>query len=525
MFYIACKRFFFAVALSFTVFSIHPAAAADFVGANLGAIPDNDPAGRDVTFLVGGLTAPLADVRVSMALTHTYVRDLQVELRSPAGVARRIVFSRTGFGIVGGNSDLGGTYAFDDRASSDWWSATAEANGGIIPPDRYRASTAGSVANKTGGCDTLLTFAFNQLSTAQINGTWTLHIADLQGGDTGVVSSATLSLIPTNDALFADGFDIPLHGSCVRAQFDYTGSNRSSYVVVRNTGGGPTGAITWFIRDNDGTTTGAERSVVLGIASDAFVGGDFDGDGIWDPAVWSAGVTGHFKALLSSRPNGPPLEFDFGQTNDDASQSGDYDGDGKSDFAVYRAGATGGDPSFTLIHLSSDGTQRTLQTGANGAFAAGGSDISGDGFADVAMQKNAGGGFAQFDIHSGVDGAILETFQLGTPTSVIVSGNHSGDSRADTTVIRGMGGAILWTTRESGTGTVQPDVSFGLSASDFPLSGDFDGDGFDDYAIWRPSATPGMSIFSIRPSSNTVVPFDVNFGQNGDRPIENGRSH
>jgi hypothetical protein len=143
----------------------------------------------------------------------------------------------------------------------------------------------------------------------------------------------------------------------------------------------------------------------------------------------------------------------------------------------------------------------------------------------LVLQSNAGGGMAHIDIYSGVNGALLDTFQFGTPTDIIVPGNHSGDARADVTTIRGNMGAIDWTTHESGTGTVQPVVTFGATATDFPLSGDFDGDGLDDYAVFRPNIDPLQTIFTFRPSSDPGTPISVNFGKNGDYPVENSRAN
>lgn len=518
----------FALLAAFTAATT--ATAAEFNGSNLGSFPDNDPVGRDVTFAVAGVTGSLADVRISMTLAHTYAGDLEVVLISPGDITRRVIFARPGYGAgaTGAGNDLGGTYSFDDNAGPDWWAAVGAA-AGVIPSGNFRTSTAGSSATSThiGGCITPLTFAFDGLSAAQINGTWKLHIADRANADTGAVSAAKLTLISTADQVFnGRGFDGPRLGTCVHAQFDYTGSNRSSYVVVRNTGGGPGGAITWFIRDNDGTTTGFDRSYQVGVASDNFVGGDFDGDGVWDPATWTPGTPGHFHVRLSSRPSTAPLlDVPFGQSGDDLEQCGDYDGDGKTDFAVYRAGAASGDPSFTHILLSSNGTERIIPTGQNGNFAAGGADMTGDGKADVAMQYNAGGGTARFDVHDGVDGSIVDTYIFGTPTDTIITGNHVGNPRADSTVVRGLGGEIVWTSHDSATGTETTPVNLGASATDFPLSSDFDGDGLDDYAVWHPSVTPGASKFLIRPSAppNTVV--EVPFGQNGDYAPANTRSH
>ena len=42
------------------------------------------------------------------------------------------------------------------------------------------------------------------------------------------------------------------------------------------------------------------------------------------------------------------------------------------------------------------------------------------------------------------------------------------------------------------------------------LRANTDGDGLDDYSVWRPSAMPGQSKFIIRRSTNTGVLLEVN---------------
>ena len=217
--------------------------ALEFPGGVVGAIPDNNPAGCDVAFVVSGIASPLADVRVPMTLQHIFVGDLEAELISLGGTARRVIFGRSGRNAGGANGDLNGIYVFSDRGS-DWWAMVAAAAGGVIPGGEFRASTAGATASslQAGGCTAPVTFAFGTLAPADINGTWTLHVADREGSDTGSITAASLRLIPTSDAIFGNGFDGIVRGKCVHAQFDYTGSNRTSYVVVRNTGGGQGGA-------------------------------------------------------------------------------------------------------------------------------------------------------------------------------------------------------------------------------------------------------------------------------------------
>ena len=297
-------------------------------------------------------------------------------------------------------------------------------------------------------------------------------------------------------------------------------------MLVRNTGGGAGGAMTWYVKDNlaSGSSAGAITTFEHGIASDFFLTGDWDGDGIGDAAVWRPGAVGQFIVRPSSHPS-HLLTVPFGTTGDDPSQIGDYDGDGLSDFALYRAGAMSGDASHTYIHLSHGGPDRVFVTGENGGFPAGGVDYSGDGLADMAIQSNAGGGVAKFRLYNGVTGALFSTVNFGTPTDVVVVGNHTGTALSDITVIRGVAGQIVWTTRDGDTGIGQPSVTFGSSATDYPESGDYDGDGLDDYGIWRPDADPAQCKFSIRRSTVPGTPLDIFMGQNGDYPVGNTRDH
>ena len=500
--------------------------AADFAGAGVGAIPDNNPSGINITFSVSGIVQPINRVRLRLTMSHTYVGDLEATLTSPSGISHLMIFGGIGRtrSTSGYSSNLGGTYTFED-SGGDVWAAAGPPLGdiGTIASGHYSTSTGGTVLSSRGGCSTSMSGAFNGLSGAHVNGTWTLKIADLSAADVGSVSSALLSVL--DDEIFTDSYD-RTRGTCKLAQFDFTGTGRSSYLVVRNTGGGSAGAVTWYVQSNDGTISGTQQNFILGIATDFFVPGDFDGDGIYDAAVWSPGPAGtaHFTVRRSSRPADVALTVVFGQTGDDPAHIGDYDGDGFDDFAVYRAGAAVGNPSHTLVHFTRGGADRDLVTGENGAFPAGGVDYTGDGRADMAMQTNAGGGVGQFRIYNGTTGTIANTFNFGTPTDSIVVGNHSGNALYDITVVHGNAGNIVWTTYDMGTNIGQPGVNWGLSATDFVLSGDYDGDGLDDYAVWHPSATPDASLFSIRPSASPGSPITLNLGQTGDYPVANQRT-
>ena len=304
---------------------------------------------------------------------------------------------------------------------------------------------------------------------------------------------------------------------------DFDGNGKSDFAIVRNTGGGPTGQITWFINLNGPGTTYASQ---WGINGDFYVPVDFDGDNKSDIAIWRPGAaTVAAFYILQSQTNTLRIAA-FGQTGDDPSVVDDYDGDGKADPAVYRAGANAGNPSTWYYRGSLNnpsGNVTFVPWGQNGDFPAPG-DYDGDGKNDFVVQRNNGGGQAAFWTLLAT-GATQPLKVFGTPTDVIVPGDYDGDGKTDIAVYRGSGGQILWFVLPSSTGVVSgtPYAIFGVSATDFTVQGDYDGDGKTDVGIWRPSATPGASAFWVLGSTSGA--FSVPFGANGDYPVANYNRH
>ncbi len=303
---------------------------------------------------------------------------------------------------------------------------------------------------------------------------------------------------------------------------DFDGNGKTDFAVVRNTGGGPGGQITWFINLNGPGTTYASQ---WGIQGDSYTPVDFDGDNKSDIAIWRGGApTVAAFYILQSATNTLRIER-FGQTGDDPSVVDDYDGDGKADPAVYRAGANSGDPSTWYYRGSlsnPSGNVTFVPWGQNGDFPAPG-DYDGDGKNDFVIQRNNGGGQARFWMSQTTAG--FNSVVFGTPTDVIVPGDYDGDGKTDIATVRGSGGQLNWYVRPSSTGTISgaPTAVFGASATDFMAQGDYDGDGKTDVAIWRPSATPGASAFWALGSTSGA--FSVPFGQNGDFPVARYNGH
>jgi hypothetical protein len=90
--------------------------------------------------------------------------------------------------------------------------------------------------------------------------------------------------------------------------------------------------------------------------------------------------------------------------------------------------------------------------------------------------------------------------------------DFDGDAKSDRVVVRDEdGGVMTWYVLRSLDGGVM-GRKFGFF-TDIPVPGDYDGDGYWDFAVWRPT----QGIFYIAHSSDGSV-HSVQFGQNGDDP-------
>ncbi|MEO8460960.1 MAG: hypothetical protein ABI451_10545 [Dokdonella sp.] len=509
------------------------ALAVDFAGAGLGAIPDNNPAGINILFNTSSFNQPVGDVKLTLNINHTFIRDLKMTLRSPSGIAQLVIMSQVSRRTTApnnGSANLLGIYTFSDFGADLWATVVPLGDLDNIPTGNYRTSTGaaglvGGGTNDHGGCFTSLAGAFAGLSSTNASGVWTLNIADVANADIGTVSAATLSLLPQADGILRNGFEIASRGTCKLARLDFTGTGRTSYVLVHNTDSGMTSTVTWVIKDNDSPAGGVETSFIFGDFHDNvrfFLQGDWDGDGLADAAVWRAGSPSQFIIRPSSHPSLLRTQV-FGQTGDDPSIVDDFDGDGLTDFAVYRAGASTGLPSHTLIKLNASGVDRDYITGASGAYPNSG-DYNGDGAADIGIQEDAGGGVANYRLFDGLNGVLFNMFTHGLVSDGVDDGNFSGNYVDDITTYHFGSGMLQWSTRDSGTGIEQPPVTFVVvsSIADLPLNGDYDGDGIDDYSYWEQT---GTAKFSIRPSSAPATTIEVPMGAVGYWPIGNVRIH
>jgi hypothetical protein len=324
-----------------------------------------------------------------------------------------------------------------------------------------------------------------------------------------------------------------VRGTCTPGVNSFTGSGLTDFVMVRAAGGGP---VRWFVKANDATAGGVELPPFeFGRDSDFFAMGDFDGDGLSDPVVWSSGPAARFQVRRSSRPTDAPLVVALGTTADDPLVLADFDGDRVTDFAVYRDGTPADTTARFLIRRSTTAATSDFPIpNSDGSIVFPLRDVDSDGRADFGIQFNAGSDVGGFRIFNGATGAAIGSpFNFGRSSDFVVPGHSVGSAVTDIAVSRnanpGTGTVKYFFPRDMETGAgdannLATGIVLGI-AGDFITQGDYDGDGLTDYAVWRSSATPGASKFVIRRSTNPTASLEVPFGQSGDYPVNNWDVH
>ena len=368
-------------------------------------------------------------------------------------------------------------------------------------PDRLqvRLSTAGDSTNvgtgptEVGDFTTLLLDINPTLTLHGYPETWTLETITISGLPSSVSGRIAFRYFVTNGGpdgansnyIGVDTFTFTHGGSAVamHQESDYDGDGRTDLSVVRNTGGGATGQVTWF---NRLSSTGALYQVPWGIATDHFEPRDYDGDNRTDVAVWREGPPGVAAYYIFYTATATMSIYQFGQTGDNPDMGGDFDGDGHADIAVYRPAAAAGQQSYFFYRGSLNnpsGAVTYVPWGTAGDFPFTG-DFDGNGRTDFAVQRANGGGSAVFFrlYSNGTTDAVV----FGNITDTVVPGDYDGDGHTDLAVIRSSGGGYQWYVRPSTTGNISasPYAVFGASG-DYAVQGDYDGDGRTDVAVWR----------------------------------------
>ncbi len=178
----------------------------------------------------------------------------------------------------------------------------------------------------------------------------------------------------------------------------------------------------------------------------------------------------------------------------------DFDGDGKADLTVFR-------PSngFWYELRSQNNSFYALQFGQSSDKLAP-ADYDGDGRTDIAVFREnvpGAGNQAYFYITNSSDNAFRFA-AFGTQGDVPMSGDWDGDGKADLAVYReaaAAGGQSFFFYRPSSQSGVDFRAIAWGTKGDKPVMGDFDGDGKFDAAVFRPS----NGVWYILLSSNNQV--------------------
>ncbi len=217
----------------------------------------------------------------------------------------------------------------------------------------------------------------------------------------------------------------------------------------------------------------------FGQAGDIPVVGDFDGNGIYDLAVYRNG-TWYTDTTHTRTADASPLSF--GGVSGDVPLAGDFDGDGISDLVIYRNGTW-------YIRSSKTGATTTMTIGGSAGDIPVVADFDGDGIPDIAI-FNAG----NWTIHLSSTGTnVVDAF--GAATDVPCAADWDHDGRAELCVFRNG----VWYFKAVGASAVLDSYTFG-QAGDIPLAGG----AFDANAIFVRAGASGTQNGSLTKPYATI---------------------
>lgn len=187
----------------------------------------------------------------------------------------------------------------------------------------------------------------------------------------------------------------------------------------------------------------------------------------------------------------------------------DFDGDGRSDISVFRRSDT------VWYWLGSQSGFNARQWGNTGDFLAP-ADYDGDLKTDVAIWREVGTDGVFYILNNSTGTFRIETF--GLTGDILTVGDWDGDDKADLSVYRSgaTAGAQSFFFYRGSFNNPNGNITYipWGTEGDKPVSGDYDGDGSTDAAIFRPS----NATWYVRKSSDGQLLVNA-FGLAGDKLV------
>lgn len=328
----------------------------------------------------------------------------------------------------------------------------------------------------------------------------------------------------TRAVLLAACFVLTFTSIADAQQYRYFGTHLSDWSVFTFPGAG--GQIRWRILKNENPSVppGIIYDIPFGQTATEFVPnqGDYTGDGIDDFALYRGNTGTPANHYIIGRSSGGTDWIPWGNsTTDSIGAEGDYDGDGRMDLTVVRAPSPSS-PFQWWVLRSSNSTIAVFTFGNNATdIALPGADYTGDGTDDPAVVRIAAGGQITWIVGT-TAGAQLSQATWGNFNTdfVIPAGDYDGDLKADYMVWRGFGGVdgVWYLLTNSGNVSYTRLGTPGTAAvRDTALrSGDYDGDGRTDIALYRPST---LTFYVLRSSGGGVQTQPWGVAGNTNLPI------
>jgi uncharacterized surface protein with fasciclin (FAS1) repeats len=310
--------------------------------------------------------------------------------------------------------------------------------------------------------------------------------------------------------------------------FDFFGEGRTNFTTarVRPAADPNNSEIVW--QSVNSANTNAQSFSFGSSTFDSLTPNDFTGDGTFDVNVWRSTFAPNTPGNYFVRTGATSfLNIPWGLATDVAGLEADYDGDGRADPTIVRD--VNGNWEWSILGSTAGFVGHVTFGSSATDVPLPGADYNGDGRDDIALVRVGADGTATY-LTGGtlfvpqLAGRVIRAQQWGDfDSDYFITGNFVGDARADFAVWRGFGEGAngTWYILENGGNNAFTAAQFGVGGAnpqqrDVPLRADFDGDGRQDIAVFRPSSS-STDWFWLNSSNNA---FNARrFGQTGDFPV------